>query len=460
MQHDALVSFVDLLGWLRDQHTKAKASDEQQQEQQQQQQKQKQQPSLASLLGNTSELLLLDQLRYLPYSGGDSHAAGSGSAAAAAAKPKGRGLQDDEDEEAASNLERRIASPGDLMYWLRWLLAQPLHPEAHTITAEQLTQRYAKSLRELSMLLHQVDNGSSGHAPAPRSNGANAPAEQEADSADAVADPYERMGRILLQHNHMMVSVILAGRNHVLSAFCLANPETGKSRTEHDMERYNWALQQIKLTPEQVADTVGVTKVFQRIYAPVAAQLRELQIELSLQPAGTTAGAGAGAGASSNAFGIYGGRSMADTSSSSSGSGGSGGSNSRVTEAEVQPLSSMLKHLTESDAKAQKLARLSVLLQKDAMIKMGVGQLLGGVLEVPQLARLMVLLAYPVNWTTYGLTISEMHKQQMLELDHSQQQQQQQHGLRYVKRHQPTVFSKKRASLVRKKLEVCNISEL
>ncbi|WIA08617.1 hypothetical protein OEZ85_008046 [Tetradesmus obliquus] len=454
MQHDALVSFVDLLGWLRDQHTKAKASDEQQQEQQQQQQKQ--QPSLASLLGNTSELLLLDQLRYLPYSGADSHATGSGSAAAAAAKPKGRGLQDDEDEEAASNLERRITPPGDLMYWLRWLLAQPLHPEAHTITAEQLTQRYAKSLRELSMLLHQVDNGSSGHSPAPRSNGTNAPAEQEADSADAVADPYERMGRILLQHNHMMVSVVLAGRNHVLSAFCLANPETGKSRTEHDMERYNWALQQIKLSPEQVADTVGVTKVFQRIYAPVAAQLRELQIELSLQPAGTTADAGAGA--SSNAFGIYGDRSMVDTSSSSSsGSGGSGGS-SRVTEAEVQPPSSMLKHLTESDAKAQKLARLSVLLQKDAMIKMGVGQLLGGVLEVTQLARLMVLLAYPVNWTTYGLTISEMHKQQMLELDHPQQQQQ--HGLRYVKRHQPTVFSKKRVSLVRKKLEVCNISEL
>jgi hypothetical protein len=118
-QHDALVAFVDLLGWLRDQHAKHQPTEQPEQQQHQQR-------SLASLLGNTpSELLLLDQLRYLPYSGGGNHAAAHASAAAALAVPQGGALHHDEGDDAvASSLEQRIAQQGDLMYWLRWMLAQ------------------------------------------------------------------------------------------------------------------------------------------------------------------------------------------------------------------------------------------------------------------------------------------------------------------------------------------------
>jgi hypothetical protein len=115
MQHDALVAFVDLLGWLRDQHTKHTAAEPDQQQQQ---------PSLAALLGNSSELLLLDQLRYLPYDGSVNPARAC-TYAAAPAQHAAAGLQlHEEDDAAASHHEQRINPQGDLMYWLRWLLAQ------------------------------------------------------------------------------------------------------------------------------------------------------------------------------------------------------------------------------------------------------------------------------------------------------------------------------------------------
>uniref|UniRef100_A0A383V1P9 Uncharacterized protein n=1 Tax=Tetradesmus obliquus TaxID=3088 RepID=A0A383V1P9_TETOB len=474
MQHDALVAFVDLLGWLRDQHAQQQASGESQQQQQQQQQ----QPSLASL-GNTSELLLPDQLRYLPYSGGGSDATAKTSEAAAA--PHCEGLQRVEGEAAASSLEQRIAPQGDPMYWLRWMLAQPLHPEAYTITVEQLTAHYKQTLRELSMLLHQLGHGP-GSAPAHSSSDAGTAAEQQSDSADAAQDPYIRMAKLILEHAHLMVSEIVAGRAYVLGAFCMTHPETGKARAEHDVGRYRRAVQQIKLKPEQVADMCDVMKVFERIYAPIAAQRRELQFELGLQPAGTTAGAAAAAAG--------GGSFMQGNSSSSSGAGGSsksgaggnissraggsraGGSSSssssssRCTEADVQPPSSMLQHLTESDVKAQKLRRLQLLLAKEGMISAGVGQLLGGALELPQLARLMVLMEYPLQWVTFGLTVVEMQQQGMLQQGQQQQQQQQQHrkqqqGLqRQARRQQQVVLSKKLVSSVRKKLEVSSISHV
>jgi hypothetical protein len=101
----------------------------------QQEQQQQQQPSLAALFGNTSELLLLDQLRYLPYSRRVNHATATAplfasapaAAAAAAAEDHDGGPHHDEDEgddAVASSVEQRIAPQGDLMYWLRWLLAQ------------------------------------------------------------------------------------------------------------------------------------------------------------------------------------------------------------------------------------------------------------------------------------------------------------------------------------------------
>jgi hypothetical protein len=112
---------VDLLGWLRDQHTAA-AKPGQQQEQ----------PSLAALLGSNSELLLLDQLRFLPYNGGANHAWANTDAAAAAPAGAAAAAQQvihalrvhEGDDAAASHHEQRIAPQGDLMYWLRWLLAQ------------------------------------------------------------------------------------------------------------------------------------------------------------------------------------------------------------------------------------------------------------------------------------------------------------------------------------------------
>jgi hypothetical protein len=120
VQHDALVAFVDLLGWLRDQHTKHEAAAEPGQQQQQ--------PSLAAILGNNSELVLLDQLRYLPYDGSVNHAKPNTYAAAPTAAPAqraGPGLHQHEDDDAvASHHEQRCAPQGDLMYWLRWLLAQ------------------------------------------------------------------------------------------------------------------------------------------------------------------------------------------------------------------------------------------------------------------------------------------------------------------------------------------------
>jgi hypothetical protein len=119
LQHDALVAFVDLLGWLRDQHTMHEAAAEPGQQQQQQQQ-----PSLAALLGNSSELLLLDQLRYLPYDGSVNHARACTYAAAPAQQVAAGLQQHDEDDAAASHHEQRINPQGDLMYWLRWLLAQ------------------------------------------------------------------------------------------------------------------------------------------------------------------------------------------------------------------------------------------------------------------------------------------------------------------------------------------------
>ncbi|WIA29995.1 hypothetical protein OEZ86_000093 [Tetradesmus obliquus] len=468
MQHDALVAFVDLLGWLRDQHAQQQASGESQQQQQQQQ------PSLA-FLGNTSELLLLDQLRYLPYSGAGSDATAKTSEAAAA--PHCEGLQRVEGEAAASSLEQRIAPQGDPMYWLRWMLAQPLHPEAYTITVEQLTAHYKQTLRELSMLLHQLGHGP-GSAPAHSSSDAGTAAQQQSDSADAAQDPYVRMAKLILEHAHLMVSEIVAGRAYVLGAFCMTHPETGKARAEHDVGRYRRAVQQIKLKPEQVADMCGVMKVLERIYAPIAAQRRELQLVLGLQLAGTTAGAAAdAAGGGSFMQGKYSSSSGAGGSSKSgaggnissraggSRAGGSSSSSSRCTEADVQPPSSMLQHLTESDVKAQKLRRLQLLLAKEGMISTGIGQLLGGALELPQLARLMVLMEYPLQWVTFGLTVVEMQQQGMLQQGQQQQQQQQhrkqQQGLqRQARRQQQVVLSKKLVSSVRKKLEVCSISHV
>jgi hypothetical protein len=306
----------------------------------------------------------------------------------------------------------------------------------------------------MSLLLHQLDYGT-GYSHPPNS-AESAAAAEEADSADIPQDPYERLGQLVLQHNHLMVSEIVAGRNHVLAAFSLVNPETGKSRTEHDLERYKWAVQQLKLKPAQVSDIVGVVQVFHRIYTPVATQLRQLQLEVGLQPAGVSNGA-------YNIAAGGGGTSLRSASSSATGLNSSSGtgSSSGCTESEIQPPSSMLQHLTESDAKAQKLRRLDLLLKKDAMIKTGIGMLLGGALELPQLARLMVLMQYPLNLATFGVTVVEMHKQQMLE-DKMSQQQQQHHGQQKQTRRQqqPTVLTKKHVSLIRRKLERCNISKI
>jgi hypothetical protein len=327
-----------------------------------------------------------------------------------------------------------------------------------------------QTLRELSLLLHHLDYGT-GYAPAHGSNDGDSAAapppaaaaaeeeeeqEQEADSADIPQDPVERMAKLVLQHNHMMVSVVVAGRNHVLAGFTLVNPETGKARKEHDQERYKWAIQQIKLKPDQVSDIVGVMKVFHRLYTPVAAQLSQLQLQLGLQPAGTT---GAGAAANGSSFVPGSSTSSSSTavlarSSSSSGSGSTG-----CTESEVQPPSSMLKHLEESESKAQKLQRLNVLLRKDAMIKMGVGMLLASAIELPQLARLMVLMNYPLNMATFGIVVTEMHKHKILQLGQQQQQQGQHRHARRQQQQHATVLSKKRVLLVRKKLEACNLED-
>jgi hypothetical protein len=307
-----------------------------------------------------------------------------------------------------------------------------------------------QTLREMSLLLHQLDHGTGYNAD-------SAAAAAEADSADIPQDPYERMGQLMLQHNHLMVSQIVAGRNHVLAAFSLVNPETGTARTEHDLERYKWAVQQIKLKPAQVSDIVGVMQVFLRIYTLIATQLRQLQLELGMQPVGVSNGAdniAAGGGGTSL-------RSARSTGTDLSSFGTTGtSSSSGCTESEIQPPSSMLQHLTESEAKAQKLRRLDLLLKKDAMIKTGIGMLLGGVLELPQLARLMVLMSYPLNLATFGITVVELHKQQMLEEQASQQQQQHGQQKQARRQQQATVVTKKRMSLVRRKLEACNISKI
>jgi hypothetical protein len=314
-----------------------------------------------------------------------------------------------------------------------------------------------QTLREMSLLLHQLDSGV-GYSHPPSSSDADSAAAvaAEADSADTPRDPGERLSQLLLQHNHLMVSEIVAGRNHVLAAFSLVDPETGEARTEHDLERYKWAVQQIKLKPEQVSDIIGVMQVFHRIYTPVAVQLRQLQLELGLQPAGVTNGAyniAAGGGGTSVGSGCST-ESRALNSSATDSSG--------CRKSEFQPPSSMLQHLTESDAKAQKLRRMDLLLKKDAMIKTGIATLLGGALELPQLARLMVLMSYPLNMATFGIIVVEMHKQQMLEEQRSQQQQQQQSSQQQQARRQPQplVLTKKRVLLLRRKLEVCNISKI
>jgi hypothetical protein len=196
------------------------------------------------------------------------------------------------------------------------------------------------------------------------------------------------------RHFHMMASLLLLQRPHIMHQFSTTNFETGEL-AEPDIANHRWLLQQLKLKPQQVSSITGAFACFDRHLNPIMQQRQQLQHEIAQQ------------------------QEQPGSSSSSSGGGSSEVDDYKQRMAKREGL----------------LMRLSGLLQKDFVLRTAACAVVIASMTYVQLAEAAVLMyPHPAVLPLLGKLLLEQQQQQQQQLllqqqnsnQQGQQQQQQQ----------------------------------
>uniref|UniRef100_A0A383VV53 Uncharacterized protein n=1 Tax=Tetradesmus obliquus TaxID=3088 RepID=A0A383VV53_TETOB len=265
--------------------------------------------------------------------------------------------------------EDTIAPHGDLMQLFRRLLSMRSTSHQHT-TLSHLQEDYATVVCELSLNLAMLDQPQ--HL-------------QAACSAEAPAAAIERL---VVRHVHTMVSLLLQQRHDLLQAFYLSNCLSGAVGEEHQKESITAAVQQLRLSKQQVQQISQATAVFKRLLAPL------IQGRQVLQGTGFTAASAAvhtGPGVKLEGGGL----SSSSSSSSSSGM--------------VLPHAAMLQRLQQQQ---RRVTNLSTLMKKEMFIKGCLSVFTLGRLTWLQAARLIIhAFPYPASIAAVSQEIAELAQQ-------------------------------------------------